>query len=89
MSEECAAKVRLFAEHQQKLRQFVHDCRSPLSVICTGLEAVEMACTDRENFTLLCRMMQKAANELKEQLAALAAMSTADFESTNTPHPSA
>ncbi len=59
-------------EYWRRVRKLAHDLRSPLSVICTGLQAMESVRTDEETFTMLREMMQAAGTELKDLIETLA-----------------
>lgn len=67
-------------EYWRRVRKLAHDLRSPLSVICTGLQAMESVRTDEETFTMLLEMMQAAGTELKDLIETLAP-SSADTDS--------
>ena len=68
-------------EYWQRVRKLAHDLRSPLSVICTGLQAMESVRNDEETFNMLVEMMQSAGKELKDLIETLAP-SCANADST-------
>ena len=59
-------------EYWQRVRKLAHDLRSPLSVICTGLQAMESVRNDEATFNMLLEMMQAAGSELKDVIETLA-----------------
>ncbi len=59
-------------EYWRRVRKLAHDLRSPLSVICTGLQAMESVRTDEETFNMLREMMEAAGTELKGLIETLA-----------------
>lgn len=71
-------------EYWRRVRKLAHDLRSPLSVICSGLQAMESVRTDEETFNMLREMMQSAGTELKDLIETLAP-SCADSDSSGSP----
>ncbi len=71
-------------EYWRRVRKLAHDLRSPLSVIYTGLQAMESVRTDEETFRMLLEMMQAAGTELKDLIETLAP-SCEDSDSPVTP----
>jgi hypothetical protein len=65
-------------EYRRRVRKLAHDLRSPLSVICMGLEALEFVREDQEQFNTIRQMMQSAGTELKEFIDYLAPNTSAD-----------
>jgi hypothetical protein len=65
-------------EHE-KLRQLIHDIRSPFSVICMGLDALRALREDEEQFLAICdtieqegiARMREKLDELPESIARL------------------
>lgn len=58
------------------IQQFIHDARTPLSVIVTGLEALKAVRTDEQTFDEVLRMMKTEGADrfckLLDQLSAMA-----------------
>ncbi len=59
-------------EYWRRVRKLAHDLRSPLSVICTGLQALESVRNDEETFQMLQEMMIAASTEMKDLIETLA-----------------
>jgi K+-sensing histidine kinase KdpD len=59
-------------ETAQEIRQLVHDLRTPLSVICMGLEVLKAVRHDEEQFSQLLQMMSAEGTQpLKALIAKL------------------
>jgi hypothetical protein len=75
VSADCGANAEAVItdqEYWRRVRKLAHDLRSPLSVICTGLQAMEAVRTDEELFNTIRDMMQAAGTELKDLIEGLA-----------------
>ncbi|SFJ18199.1 histidine kinase dimerization/phospho-acceptor domain-containing protein [Planctomicrobium piriforme] len=67
---------------QQRLRQLAHDLRSPLTVISMGLEALQHARKDDQEFRTLCDMIeQQGIAVLQAKLESLDAFDPSKAES--------
>jgi hypothetical protein len=59
------------------IQRFIHDARTPLSIVMTGLEALKSVRTDEKSFDQILKMMKsEGADRLRtllDQLSALAA----------------
>lgn len=69
------------AAGQKSLRQLAHDFRTPLSVICMGLEALKHVRHDEQQFDELLRMM---VSEGTERLKALISEMSGEKPSSST-----
>ena len=63
------------ADYQQRVSKLAHELRTPLSVICMGLQALESVRNDDEQFKMIHQFMESAGKELTQLIDAMAAES--------------
>ena len=60
-------------EYKQRIRKLAHDLRTPIGVICMGLQLMETVRHDDEQFKTIHQFMESAGKELIQLIDAMAA----------------
>lgn len=60
------------ADYEKRIRNLAHELRTPLSVICMGLQALESVRNDDEQFKTIHQFMNSAGKELTQLIDAMA-----------------
>jgi signal transduction histidine kinase len=61
------------ADYQNRLRKLAHELRTPLSVICMGLQVLESVRNDDEQFKTIHQFMNSAGKELTHLIDSMVA----------------
>jgi len=65
-------------DYEKRVRELAHDLRTPLSVICMGLQVMQSVRNDDEQFNTIHQFMDRAGKELTQLIDSMAAESVAN-----------